>query len=171
MTIVLVMGVSGSGKTTVGTLVAQRMGWAYLDADAYHSAENVAKMRAGEALTDDDRRGWLDTLARVVREAREARRSIVLGCSGLKRSYRDTLTGGRRDDVLLVHLTGEPELIRARMEGREHFMPPSNLTSQLETLEPPGEDEQALVLDVRKPPEALASVIVEELQARQAMSS
>jgi carbohydrate kinase (thermoresistant glucokinase family) len=100
--------------------------------------------------------------------AREEGRSMVLGCSALKRSYRDAITSGLRNDVLLVHLAGTPELIRERMEARQHFMPPSNLESQIETLEPPDADERALVLDVRDPPEALADAIVRELRTREA---
>jgi carbohydrate kinase (thermoresistant glucokinase family) len=165
--IVIVMGVSGSGKSTVGRLLAERLGWPFIDGDTYHSAANVAKMRAGEALTDTDRAPWLATLAALVRDAREEQRSFVLACSALKRAYRDVLTGGRREDVLLVHLTGARDLVRERMQAREHFMPPGNLDSQLGTLERPGDDEDALVLEVYEWPEAIVTRILDELRRRE----
>jgi len=164
--IVLVMGVSGSGKSTVGRLVADRLGWEYIDADAYHSPENIAKMRDGQALTDEDRREWIATLADIVERAREGGHSIVLGCSALKRAYRDAILDRRRDDVLLVHLAGTAPLIHERMEARQHFMSPATLESQFAALEPPQASEQPLVLDIRQQPEALAAAVLDELQAR-----
>lgn len=165
--IVIVMGVAGSGKSTIGERLARRLGWTFLDGDTYHSPDSIAKLRAGEALTDDDRRRWLDTLARLVRDAREEQRPVVLACSALKRAYRDTLTGGRRDGVLLVHLTGAQELIRARMQARDHFMPAASLGSQFATLEPPAEDEQPLTSDVQQRPEEIVDAIVDELRRRE----
>ena len=162
--IVIVMGVAGSGKSTIGERLARRLGWTFLDGDTYHSPDNIAKLRAGEALTDEDRQPWLGALARLVRDAREEERPAILACSALKRAYRDILTGGLRDDVLLVHLTGDEALIRARMQSREHFMPPASLGSQFATLEPPTEDEQPLTFDVQEPPEEIVDAIVAELR-------
>ncbi len=165
--IVIVMGVAGSGKSTIGERLARRLGWTFLDGDTYHSPDSIAKMRAGEALTDEDRRPWLDALARLVRDAREEQRPVVLASSALKRAYRDTLTSGRRDDVLLVHLTGDEALIRVRMQSRDHFMPPASLGSQFATLEPPDEDERPCTFDVHMPPEEIVDAIVAELSGRQ----
>jgi gluconokinase len=164
--IVIVMGVSGSGKSTIGLRLAEAAGWPFVDGDTYHPEANVEKMRADNPLTDEDRAPWLAQLATLVRDAREEERSFILACSSLKRAYRDELTAGRRDDVLLVHLAGARELVRRRMQAREHFMPPRNLDSQLTTLEPPSEDEDALVLDVAEPPDAIVRSIVEELRRR-----
>jgi carbohydrate kinase (thermoresistant glucokinase family) len=161
--IVLVMGVAGSGKTTVGELLAERLGWAFVDADAYHPAANVAKMARGIALSDEDRAPWLAQLAVLVHAARAERRSLVLACSALRRAYRELLLGGRRDDVLLVHLEGRAALIRARMEQRTHFMPPGALDGQIVTLEAPGDDEAPLILDVALPAAALVETIVARL--------
>jgi gluconokinase len=137
--IVVVMGVSGAGKTTVGAALAARLGWDFLDADEFHPAANVAKMAAGTPLTDTDRWPWLDRLNAELRvhEARGA--SAVLACSALKESYRERLMARLRE-ARLVHLRGEFESIRARMETRKHkYMPASLLQSQFDTLEPPAD--------------------------------
>ncbi len=168
MVIVIVMGVSGSGKSTVGGFLAERTGWPFIDADDYHAPASIEKMRSGLVLTDEDRRPWLATLARLLQEARDEERPVILGCSALKRAYRDTLTAGRRDDVLLVHLAGSTEMMLPRMQARDHFMPPGNLDGQLAMLEPPTADERPLVLNVREPPAALVDRIIEELRSRRA---
>ncbi len=158
--IVLVMGVAGSGKSTVGAMVAGRLGWRFVDADEYHSIESIAKLRAGVPLTDEDRRPWLERLASLVADARGRGESLVLACSALKRSYRDLLLDDRRDDVLLAYLAGDAALIEARMAARRHFMPPASLGAQLATLEPPNEDEHPLVLDIAAPLDLLVEAVV-----------
>jgi carbohydrate kinase (thermoresistant glucokinase family) len=162
--ILIVMGVSGSGKTTVGRLAAERLEWRFLEADDYHPPENVQKMARGEPLDDADRLPWLHALAAELDEARRRGESVVLACSALKRAYRRILGVGR-DDVAIVHLAGEREVILERMARRRgHYMPPDLLDSQFEALEPPEGDERALALDVRDPPERLASQAVEWLR-------
>jgi gluconokinase len=154
--IAIVMGVSGSGKTTVGREVAERMGWRFLEGDEFHPAENVEKMKRGVPLEDEDREPWLRAVAAELEGVRRRGESAVVACSALKRAYRRILGVGR-DDVALVHLAGPRELIRERMGRREgHFMPGELLDSQLDALEPPARVEGALVLDVREPPEELA---------------
>jgi gluconokinase len=154
--IVIVMGVSGSGKTTVGRAIAERMRWRFLEADEFHPAENVEKIKRGVPLEDEDREPWLRAVAAGLEGVRRRGESAVLACSALKRAYRGILGVGR-DDVALVHLHGSRELIRERSERRRgHFMPAELLDSQFEALEPPGREEGALVLDVREPPEELA---------------
>jgi gluconokinase len=148
----LVMGVSGSGKSTVAEGAARQLGWDYVDADAYHPPENVAKMRRGEALNDTDRAGWLATLAALLAERAAAGTFVVLACSALKQAYRDRLAAGA--PFRLVYLKGTRELLASRLAGRSgHFMNPGLLDSQLATLEEPRD---ALVLDVARSPEALA---------------
>ena len=144
--IVVVMGVSGSGKTTIGQLLASRLGCSFLDADEFHPPENVAKMAAGTPLTDADRWPWLEGL----NEKLKAKENAVLACSALKQSYRDVLA---RDlpRCTFVFLDGGMELIRARLEARRHrYMPASLLESQFATLEPPAE---ALAVDIAQTPE------------------
>jgi len=142
MTIV-VMGVSGSGKTTIGKLLATRLGCRFLDGDDFHTPENVAKMAAGTPLTDEDRRPWLERLNREL----AARPKTVLACSALKESYRQILSQGL-DDCRIVHLRGNIELIRSRLEQRKHrYMPASLLESQFASLEPP---DDAIEVDVSK---------------------
>ncbi|WP_240642101.1 gluconokinase [Microbacterium sulfonylureivorans] len=158
----VVMGVAGSGKSTVAIALAAELGGAYLDADDFHPAANVAKMAAGIPLTDDDRMPWL----RVVGEAMAAEtaqdRLAVVACSALRRYYRDTLrrAGG---DVFFVQLDGSPELLAARINARtDHFMPPSLLASQLAALEPLEADEPGVVVSIDAPVDA----IVAEASAR-----
>jgi gluconokinase len=153
--IVVVMGVSGSGKSTVGALLAERLGAEFLDADEFHPPGNVAKMAAGVPLTDDDRRPWLERLNAELRQQKDA----VLACSALKESYRRTLAHGI--DCRFVHLRGPIELIRARMAERSHrYMPASLLESQFATLEPPA---GAIEVDIAEPPERCAKLILAAL--------
>jgi carbohydrate kinase (thermoresistant glucokinase family) len=156
---IVVMGVSGSGKTTVARLLAGRLGWAFAEADEFHSPANVAKMRAGVALNDDDRRPWLAAIADRIDSAREANEPIVVTCSALKRRYRDILVASR-PDVALVYLKGDYDTIAQRMAARpHHYMPVSLLKSQFEALEEPAADEHAIVLDIRRTPEELVDRI------------
>jgi carbohydrate kinase (thermoresistant glucokinase family) len=149
------MGVSGSGKSTVGAALAQQVKASFLEGDTFHPAANVARMAAGIALTDADRQGWLRTLSDQLALARRDGRDVVLACSALRRSYRDILRS-QASDLALVHLAGTPEVLAQRMAGRRgHYMPPSLLASQLATLEPPQADELALRLDITRPPERL----------------
>jgi carbohydrate kinase (thermoresistant glucokinase family) len=157
------MGVSGVGKTTIGTLLAERLGWGYAEGDSYHPPANVAKMRAGTPLDDADRAPWLAAIAADIDRWREAGHGMVVACSALKRSYRDILIGGR-PNVRLVRLAGDEALIRARMETRtDHYMPPSLLSSQLATLQPPGDDEEAITVNVTCSPQACVAQILEAL--------
>jgi len=152
--IVIVMGVSGCGKSTIGQLLAHRLGYPFVDADELHPPGNVAKMAAGTPLTDADRRPWLELLNKKLRGHENA----VLACSALKESYRQILSQGLAE-CRFVHLRGSMELIRARMEKRQHrFMPASLLESQFATLEPPA---GALAVDIAQPP----AQCVEEIAA------
>jgi carbohydrate kinase (thermoresistant glucokinase family) len=155
--IVLVMGVSGVGKTTIGAALARALGARFIDADDHHPAENVAKMKAGIPLEDADRWPWL---ARLNQELK-THRSAVLACSALKEAYRRRLREGL-EDFTIVYLHGTPGLIRARMETRRHrYMPAALLDSQLATLEPPAD---AIAIDVAAPLEASVAAIVSRLQ-------
>jgi gluconokinase len=149
------MGVSGSGKSTVGAAIALNLNATFLEGDSFHPADNVARMAAGIALTDADRQGWLQTLSARLGAAKRDGQAVVLACSALKRSYREVLRS-QADDLALVYLAGTPELLAQRMAGRSgHYMPPSLLASQLATLEPPQADEHALTLDITRDPRAL----------------
>lgn len=157
---VVVMGVSGSGKSTVALGVAEALGVEFAEADEFHSEANVAKMESGTPLTDDDRRPWLRDLSTWMGEQARAGRSTVITCSALRRTYRDVLREGP-PSVDFLHLDGPVEVIRDRMSGREgHFMPPSLLESQLDTLEALDEDESGIVLDLRRSPEQLIAEAV-----------
>lgn len=135
--VVVVCGVSGAGKSTVGRLLAQRLGWDFYDADDFHRPHNVQKMRRGEPLTDADRRPWLDRLGELVQRCVRERRAAVLACSALKSAYRDRL-GVDQCRVVSVFLHGSKDLIAGRIAGRGHeFMPAALLDSQFEALQPP----------------------------------
>jgi gluconokinase len=151
---ILVMGVSGCGKSTVGAMIAEALALPFADADAFHPPENVKKMSAGIPLTDADRWPWLDALGAWL--AAEERGGVI-ACSALKRAYRDRLRGWV-PGLHVVHLSGAQELIAARQGSRAgHFMPPSLMASQFATLEPPAPDEGALVLDIAATPQAVAA--------------
>jgi gluconokinase len=139
--VVVLMGVTGTGKTTVGEALAARTGWPFADADDFHSAANRAKMHAGIPLTDEDREPWLQALHKQIVDWLQGGVNGILACSALKESYRTELTDGTGPrDVRYVFLSGPPELIRQRMEARHgHYMPESLLPSQLATLEPPSD--------------------------------
>jgi gluconokinase len=159
--VLVLMGVSGCGKSTVAGVLAGRLGWDFGEGDDLHPPENVAKMAAGHPLTDDDRWPWLEQVAQWIREHTEADRPGLITCSALKRSYRDILTG---DHVLFVYLHGTREQIATRLSARHgHYMPPELLDSQFATLEPPGDDEHALSIDIGPPADVLADEIMERL--------
>ena len=160
--IVVVMGVSGSGKTTIGTTLATRLGWSFVEGDDWHPPQNVAKMSAGTPLSDEDRFPWLDRINAEL-GAREARgENVVVTCSALKQSYRERLTRGlARCELVFLH--GSFELLSRRMAERKHrFMPASLLQSQFATLEPPA---QAIRIDVAQPQEHCVGMILGALQA------
>lgn len=164
---VVIMGVSGSGKTTLAALLSERLGCAFAEADQFHSAENIAKMSAGEALGDEDRWPWLRRLAAWMVEQARAGRPAIITCSALKRSYRELLRSDAPRAVF-VHLAGSRELIAGRLDRRQgHFMPPSLLDSQLATLEALGPDEPGAAFDASRSPEALASAVQAYLLERE----
>ena len=147
----VVMGVSGSGKTTIARPVAARLGWDFEEGDALHSPANIAKMKSGHPLTDADRGPWLLAVRGWIDREIQAGRSGVITCSALKRAYRDRLGDGR-PQVRFVYLRGDEATIRERVRGRRgHFMPASLLDSQFDTLEEPAPDEHAIVIDIRQP--------------------
>lgn len=161
--VLVVMGVSGSGKTTVAALLAGRLGWELGDADDWHSPANVRKMHGGTPLSDDDRWPWLASIAAWIDATRATGQHAILACSALKRAYRDVLIGDR-SDVRLVYLRGEEALIQDRQAARlNHYMPASLVHSQFETLEVPGADERPLVVDVVTPAHDVVTRIMEQL--------
>ena len=151
---VVVMGVSGCGKSTIGIALASRLGWPFDEGDKYHLPSSVEKMAAHIPLGDADRWPWLDKLAELIREHEAAGRSSVLACSALKRAYRDVLRRGA-PRVRFVHLHGAREVLQARLDARKgHFFPPDLLASQYATLEPLGPDEDGIVVDVALDPDS-----------------
>ncbi|MCJ1713740.1 gluconokinase [Curtobacterium sp. VKM Ac-2922] len=159
--VLVVMGVSGSGKSTVAAMVAERLGWDFAEGDAMHPPANVAKMQAGTPLDDDDRWPWLDVVAAWIRDHLASGTHGVVTCSALKRSYRDVL---RAPGVVFVHVAGDGTLIEDRMSARSgHFMPTSLLASQLATLEPPQPDEAHVTIAADRTPEAECDEVVERL--------
>ena len=161
----VVMGVSGSGKTTVASKLAERLHWTFEDGDKFHPKSNVEKMSAGHPLTDEDRWPWLNAIADEIERVCEAGGHVVIACSALKRTYRDVLLRGR-DDVRIVFLNGTQQLIAHRLSLRkDHFMPPGLLDSQFRTLEPPGLDENALDVSIDAPVDAIVDDILSKLEA------
>jgi gluconokinase len=160
---ICVMGVSGAGKTVIGSRLADGLGVPFLDGDDVHPPENRRRMAQGIPLTDDDRRGWLAAIAARVAEAKRTNTGLVVSCSALKRTYREVLRGGDAA-MIFVHLTGDPGLIRRRMTGRVgHYMPATLLDSQLATLEAPATEEHAWTYNVADPPESIVARIVQRL--------
>ena len=163
--IYVVMGVSGSGKSLIGAAFARELCVDFVEGDQYHSAENVQRMKAGVPLTDKDREQWLRSLATRLREANDAGTGLVMACSALKRSYRDTLRTQAKD-LRFVFLRGERALIAERLAGRRgHYMPASLLESQLDTLEEPSPDENAWVSDITESPGDLVAALVARASA------
>ena len=160
----VVMGVSGSGKSTIADRLAARLGWRYEDGDRFHPPANVAKMSAGQPLTDEDRWPWLQAIADEIDRLSEAGQRAVIACSALKRSYRDILVHGR-DDVRIVFLNGTQDLIAERLAARKgHFMPPGLLASQFKTLEPPQPSERPITVSIDAPVEAIVDDIINQLK-------
>ena len=158
--VIVVMGVSGAGKSTVGRRLARRLGWPFFEGDDYHPSANVAKMSGGEPLTEDDRRPWLEALARLVAAINESGAGAVLACSALSHLSRERLRS-RSQEVVFVHLRGSIELLRERLAARaEHFFPSDLLESQYAALQAP---EDALTVDVAQPPDDIVRRIVAEL--------
>jgi gluconokinase len=161
--VVIVMGVSGSGKSTVGTLLALRLRWEFEDGDWFHPASNVDKMHAGIPLTDEDRWPWLGAIAAWIDETRGSGGHGVVACSALKRCYRDVLIGDRAD-VRLVYLKGDEALIARRIATRhEHFMPPRLVHSQFAALEEPGPDENPIIVSIEPTPREIAARVLSGL--------
>jgi gluconokinase len=164
--IILVMGVSGSGKSTIGTLLAEQLGFTFQDGDRFHPAANVEKMHQGIPLSDADRLPWLEAIAAWIDKARAAGIDAVVACSALKRRYRAILIGAR-PDVRLVYLRGDEALIAGRLVNRTgHFMPPGLLKSQFAALEEPGPEEKPITVAIDRSP----GEVVREIVARLASS-
>jgi gluconokinase len=156
----VVMGVSGVGKTTLGEAIAQRLDWAFIDGDQLHPAANIAKMKAGIPLTDADRAPWLDAVAAWIDRQHEAGRPGVVTCSALKRAYRDRLDTGR-PQVRFVYIQLDQADVAERIAGRKgHFFAPALLASQFADLEPPQADEPAIVVDGARPIPAQVDTVV-----------
>ncbi len=160
LVIVIISGVSGSGKTTVGAMLAGRLGWPFADADDFHPAANVEKMRAGIPLTDEDRRPWLRAIGAWMDEHIARGESAVVGCSALRRSYRDQLLGGR-PEARMVFLATDRGVLSRRLAARVgHFFPETLLASQLAALEPPGPDEHVIRVIPADTPAATVDAII-----------
>lgn len=162
-TAVIVMGTTGSGKTTVGEQLAERLGWPFEEGDSLHPPENIAKMSAGQALTDADRWPWLERIGAWIDEQARAGHSVVVSCSALKRSYRDLLRRNR-PGVVFVHLAGTKAELADRLSHRRgHFMPPSLLDSQLADLQPLQADEPGVTLSIEGQPEQIVDAALNDL--------
>jgi gluconokinase len=158
----VVMGVSGVGKSTVAELLTRRLGYAFAEGDDFHPPANVQKMSSGVPLQDEDRLPWLRSLAAWAGERHAAGESTVMTCSALKRTYRDVLREGAPNTVF-VHLVGNPSLLLDRMARREHFMPPDLLESQFSTLEALHDDEEGIEVEVTLTPDEIVDKVVQEL--------
>jgi gluconokinase len=163
--VLVVMGVSGCGKSTIASMLAHRLHWIYEDGDWFHPPSNIEKMHGGEPLTDEDRRPWLQGIAAWIDATRHAGNHGVVACSALKRAYRDILAGGR-PDVGIVFLKGDRDLIARRLAARDgHFMPPALLDSQFAALEEPQADEHPIVVSIVPHPRNIVETIVTSLCA------
>jgi carbohydrate kinase (thermoresistant glucokinase family) len=164
MTVLVLMGVSGCGKTTIAKGLAAAEGWPMLEGDSFHSPANVAKMASGTPLTDDDRWPWLRAIAAAMDAYRARGESVVVACPALRRAHRDIVIGDR-PDVRLIYLNGPKALIAERLRARKgHFMPPALLDSQFATLEPPGPDEHPIVVGIDGTPDEIVRDIMEKLR-------
>src|SRR5215831_2601466 len=160
--IVIVFGVSGAGKTTIGRLLAEQLGWRFYEADDFHPRANIEKLRSGHPLTDEDRWPWLERLRQQIERSLAAGKNAVLACSALKRAYRDRLRVSH--DVRFVFLRGDYVLVETQLRNRHgHFMNPALLRSQFADLEEPGPDEEALTIKSGRTPEKLAKEIKTKL--------
>ena len=163
--IVVVMGVTGCGKSTVGSALAARLGWRFLDADDFHPPANVEKMRTGVPLDDDDRWPWLDRVATELAAIAGRGEGAVLACSALKEAYRARLRAA--GDVRFVHLAGDAATIAARLEARRHrYMPASLLASQFAALEPPGPDENPIIVDCALPTDRQVAAVLAQMRLK-----
>ena len=168
---IIVMGVSGSGKSTIGALLAEALGWPFADADGFHPAANVAKMAAGQPLTDEDRWPWLDAIAAHIGASRTAGQPVVVACSALRRAYRERLRAGH-GDLIFLHLAGAPGVIAERQAARQgHFMPPSLMASQFATLEDPAAEADAVTVSVSASPHEVVGNILSSLGERGAIGA
>jgi gluconokinase len=167
----VVMGVSGSGKTTIADKLAERLGWTFEDGDRFHPASNVAKMSAGHPLSDEDRWPWLQAISDEIDRVCGAGEHAVIACSALKRAYRDILVHGR-DDVRIIYLNGTQGLIAERLAARKgHFMPPGLLDSQFKTLEPPQPNENPVTVSIDASVEAIVDDIIQQTRLTPADNS
>ena len=163
ISVLVVMGVSGSGKSTIGAMLAHRLHWLYEDGDWFHPKRNIEKMHHGEPLTDEDRWPWLHAIADWIDATRHSGNRGIVACSALKRSYRQILIGTRRD-VRLIYLKGDQGLIARRVAARaDHFMPPALLDSQFAALEEPAADERPITISVAPHPREIVETIVQKL--------
>jgi gluconokinase len=161
--IVIVLGVSGAGKTTIGKLLAEQLGWLFYEADDFHPRANIEKMRGGRPLTDEDRSPWLERLREQITRSLAANENAVLACSALKRAYRERLRVS--DDVKFVFLRGDYALIENQLRRRRgHFMDPSLLKSQFADLEEPASDEDAITIELGRTPQELVEEIKTKFQ-------
>ena len=159
--VIVIMGVTGCGKTTVGQLLAAKLTLPFLDADDFHSKENILKMNQGIPLLDDDRKPWLLVLSNTLKEYEE-KSGVVLACSALRESYRKILQSSVQSDIIWIHLEGSQETILERLKNRKnHFMSPDLLTSQMEVLESPA---YACNISIEKSPEGIVSEIIKEIR-------
>jgi gluconokinase len=164
---IVVMGVAGSGKSTAGMLLAERLGAAFIEGDSFHSASNIEKMAAGIPLTDDDRWPWLEAVGREMARLAAGGKPVVCACSALKRVYRDALRKDSGLPLTFIYLEGSRELISGRMASRTgHFFAPSLLDNQFATLEPPQEDEDFIAADLRLPVEEMVERVIARLVER-----
>lgn len=168
VSVLVIMGVSGSGKSTIGAMLAHRLHWFYEDGDWFHPQRNIEKMHHGEPLNDEDRRPWLHAIADWIDATRRSGNRGIVACSALKRSYRQILLGDRRD-VRLIYLKGDRGLIARRVAARaDHFMPPALLDSQFAALEEPAADERPIAVSITPHPREIVETIVEKLNIGEA---